>query len=173
MPREKHRPPEIRAFFLGVGNRGGSFFFFFLLFKVSNTMNSMKFRRNLKNTMLISHKKPQERKKTGATGWAQPNLCQIGSFSTNFFGWWKMPKKESLKFHPIQIGWLHPIPLEKEVSPEKLSQRSDFTLSCLATRGTRFVGTRNWPENPESTALFWWGKRQLTQQYTTKIWREV
>ena len=26
-------------------------------------MNSMKFRRNLKNTMLISHKKPQERKK--------------------------------------------------------------------------------------------------------------
>lgn len=158
-------PPEIRAFFVGLAI--GGYCFFSPFFKVSKTMEFHAVPSAIWKIPCWFPAKNRWGTQMGDTGWAQPNLCQIASFSPNFFGWWKMSKKqESLKFHPIQIGWLHPIPLEKEVSPEKLSQRSDFTLSCLATRGTRFVGTRtdlktlsqrpyfgggrgNWPNNTQ------------------------
>jgi len=113
--------------------------------------------------------KTVEEPKWGCHWLSSPYLCKITSFSPNFSVGEKCQKTRifEVSSHSKLVGFTPFLGKKKFLPAEKLSQRSDFTLSCLATRGTRLVGTRT--DLPESTALFWWGKRQLTQQYTTKI----
>ena len=164
---EKNCPPHRKS---GLFSWGwcpiGVFRFFPPFFKVSKThgipWSSL---CNLKHTMLISHKKLQERKKRVPLVELNPIYVKLDHFPP-IFQLVKNAKKRIFEVSPHSNWLASPHSLEKKVSPEKLSQRSDFTLSCLATRGTRLVGTRtdlktlsprpyfgggrgNWPKNTQ------------------------
>lgn len=78
---------------------------------------------------------------------------------------------------PIQIwGWLHPFPLEKETSQPSFPSKGRISLWAAWQHVPQHVGPeRTWKPWVNTFcfgkwwALFWWGKRQLTQQYPTKF----
>ena len=111
--------------------------------------------KNPWNSMLISHKKhadfPQKNRRNEKNGCHWLSSTQFMSnwtISHQFFSWWKMPKKESLKFHPIQIGWLHPIPWKKKSLPRNFPKGP---ISLWAA--WQHVGPGSW--GPELTWKPW------------------